>query len=102
MLFTADKKVVKTYSTEIVQQHVFSRLAPSDDEDEDPQVVRRRNDCRKQLLILKARNAGPDERHEEEKAISKQEELQEWLNSLHLKTGGNSSSSSAPGFNTYR
>ncbi|XP_057381690.1 uncharacterized protein LOC130704238 isoform X2 [Daphnia carinata] len=52
---------------------------------EEKEVARRRLDCRKQLLNMRARNAELTDPESNGRTVMQQEDLQEWLDNLHLK-----------------
>ncbi|KAI9553082.1 hypothetical protein GHT06_020973 [Daphnia sinensis] len=91
--FDVDDLAVKTFSagTAALQVHLGKGLLGSSfdlhtiQDPEEKEVARRRLDCRKHLLNMKARNAELTDPESNGRTVMQQEDLQEWLDNLHLK-----------------
>lgn len=74
------------YSTAVVAQQFFSKMcAAKEQEDKDPDAVRQRLDCHKQLLNLRAMNVKVEHGEEEGDSSRREEELQEWLEGIEAR-----------------
>lgn len=80
------KKVIKTYSKDEVARIVFQTKLVDPDECDDELAIRQR-ECRKHLQNLKV-DIEEWESHETRKVIQ-DEDMEAWLNNLHLKSSPN-------------
>ncbi|XP_045036389.1 uncharacterized protein LOC116932882 isoform X2 [Daphnia magna] len=88
-----DDLAVKTFSagTAALQVNLGKGLLGSSfdlhtiQDPEEKEVARRRFDCRKHLLNMRARNAEMADPESNGRTVMQQEDLQEWLDNLHLK-----------------
>lgn len=83
---------VRMYSTAVVAQQFFSKLYAAKDQADDDPAALRRLDCHKQLLSLRAMNVKVEHGEEEGDSTRKEEELQEWLDSIEARKAANQAS----------
>lgn len=88
----SDSSVCKTFSAGAAAQKVFGKASTaifglqSSKEPEEREQIERQIHCRKQLIIMKARNAeAAEERETGGRPVIQQEDLQEWLDELQLR-----------------